>query len=49
MSGHVVQVDALLLRTLFAAVLHKPVDPVELDRVLQGLPMAQDGSSATMY
>jgi two-component system, cell cycle sensor histidine kinase and response regulator CckA len=38
MSGHVDEVDAGLLRTLFAAVLHKPVDPVELERVLQSLP-----------
>lgn len=39
MSGHVDEVDAGLLQTLFAAVLHKPVDPVELDRVLQNLPV----------
>jgi two-component system, cell cycle sensor histidine kinase and response regulator CckA len=41
MSGHVDEVDAGLLKTLFAAVLHKPVEPGELDRVLQGLPLAE--------
>lgn len=40
MSGHVDEVDADQLKTLFAAVLHKPVEPGELDRVLQGLPLA---------
>lgn len=41
MSGHVDEVDAQLLKTLFAAVLHKPVEPAELDRVLHGLPMSE--------
>ena len=41
MSGHVDEVDAGLLKRLFAAVLHKPVEPGELDRVLQGLPLAE--------
>lgn len=34
-SGHVNEVDEDLLRSLFNAVLHKPVDAVDLDRVLQ--------------
>ncbi|MGS5087741.1 ATP-binding protein [Hydrogenophaga sp. A37] len=37
MSGHVDEVSPELLKTLFAAVLHKPVDAAELDRVLQGV------------
>jgi two-component system cell cycle sensor histidine kinase/response regulator CckA len=36
MSGHVAEVGAELLNTLFDAVLHKPIDVVELDRVLKG-------------
>lgn len=44
MSGHVDEVEAGLLKTLFAAVLHKPVDPTELDRVLQGLPLPEEAS-----
>ena len=35
MSGHVDEVSPELRKTLFAAVLHKPVDAAELDRVLQ--------------
>ena len=35
MSGHVAEVSAELLHTLFDAVLHKPVDDAELDRVLR--------------
>lgn len=41
MSGHVDEVDAVQLKTLFAAALHKPVDPGELDSVLQGLPLGE--------
>jgi two-component system, cell cycle sensor histidine kinase and response regulator CckA len=48
MSGHVDEVDAGLLKTLFAGVLHKPVEPGELDRVLQGLPLAEP-VSVTQY
>lgn len=48
MSGHVDEVDADLLKTLFAAVLHKPVDPGELDSVLQGLPLGE-GVVVTQY
>jgi two-component system, cell cycle sensor histidine kinase and response regulator CckA len=48
MSGHVDEVDAGLLKTLFAAVLHKPVEPGELDRVLQGLPLTEP-ASVTQY
>jgi two-component system, cell cycle sensor histidine kinase and response regulator CckA len=48
MSGHVDEVDAGLLKNLFAAVLHKPVEPGELDRVLQGLPLAEP-ASVTQY
>jgi two-component system, cell cycle sensor histidine kinase and response regulator CckA len=48
MSGHVDEVDADLLKTLFAGVLHKPVEPAELDRVLQGLPMPEE-TAATHY
>ena len=48
MSGHVDEVDAGLLKTLFAGVLHKPVEPGELDRVLQGLPLAEP-MSVTQY
>lgn len=40
MSGHVDEVDGGVLTTLFAAVLHKPVDPAELERVLQNLPVS---------
>lgn len=35
MSGHVAEVEVELLESLFNAVLHKPVDDVELDRVLK--------------
>lgn len=45
MSGHVDEVDAGLLKTLFASVLHKPVDPTELDRVLQGLSLPEEASA----
>ncbi len=48
MSGHVDEVESGLLKTLFAAVMHKPVDPSELDRVLQGLPL-QEEASATPF
>ena len=48
MSGHVDEVDSALLRTLFAAVLHKPVDPSELDRVLQTLPLPEE-AGATQF
>ena len=48
MSGHVDEVDAGLLKNLFAAVLHKPVEPGELDRVLLGLPLAEP-ASVTQY
>lgn len=48
MSGHVDEVDAAQLKTLFAAVLHKPVDPGELDGVLQGLPLGE-GVGMTQY
>ena len=48
MSGHVDEVDSGLLKTLFAGVLHKPVEPGELDRVLQGLPLAEP-VSVTQY
>lgn len=48
MSGHVDEVEAGLLKTLFAAVLHKPVDPTELDRVLQSLPLPEE-ASATQF
>ncbi|MCB2018373.1 MAG: response regulator [Hydrogenophaga sp.] len=41
MSGHVDEVDAKLLKNLFASVLHKPVEPTDLDRVLQSLPLAE--------
>jgi CheY-like chemotaxis protein len=41
MSGHVDEVGADLLKSLFAAVLHKPVEPGELDQVLRGLPMSE--------
>ncbi len=41
MSGHLDEVEAGMLKTLFAAALQKPVDPAELDRVLQGLPLAE--------
>jgi len=34
-SGHVNEVGEEVLRSLFNAVLHKPVDAVDLDRVLQ--------------
>lgn len=37
MSGHVAEVNHLLCKELFAAVLHKPVDDAELDRVLRKL------------
>lgn len=46
MSGHVDEVDADLLKTLFAGVLHKPVEPAELDRVLQGLPMPEETAAS---
>lgn len=42
MSGHVDEVESGLLKTLFAAVMHKPVDPTELDRVLQSLPLPEE-------
>ena len=45
MSGHVDEVEGGLLKTLFAAVLHKPVDPTELDRVLQELPLPEEASA----
>ena len=45
MSGHVDEVESGLLKTLFAAVMHKPVDPSELDRVLQGLPLPEETSA----
>lgn len=48
MSGHVDEVPADQLKTLFAAVLHKPVDPGELDSVLQGLPLGE-GVVVTQY
>ena len=48
MSGHVDEVDAGQLKILFAAVLHKPVDPGELDSVLQGLPLGE-GAVMTQY
>ena len=37
MSGHVNEVPTQLLGTLFAAVLHKPVDAQELERTLQAV------------
>ena len=46
MSGHVDEVDPELLASLFAAVLHKPVDAGELDRVLLGV-VPSDGSVQT--
>lgn len=45
MSGHVDEVDSCQLKNLFAAVLHKPVDPTELDRVLQSLPSPEEASA----
>lgn len=48
MSGHVDEVSPELLKTLFTAVLHKPVDAAELDRVLQGVVHRVDtGETAT--
>jgi two-component system, cell cycle sensor histidine kinase and response regulator CckA len=46
MSGHVDEVSPELLKTLFAAVLHKPVDAAELDRVLQGVVQSVDAGTA---
>jgi hypothetical protein len=48
MSGHVDEVGADLLKSLFAAVLHKPVEPGELDQVLRGLPLT-DAKVVTQY
>lgn len=42
MSGHVDEVSPEHLKTLFTAVLHKPVDAGELDRVLQGVVQKSD-------
>jgi len=42
MSGHVNEVAPELLQSLFAAVLHKPVDATELQRVLQEALAAAD-------
>lgn len=42
MSGHVDEVGPELLKALFTAVLHKPVDAAELDRVLQGVVQRSD-------
>lgn len=42
MSGHVDEVSPEQLKTLFTAVLHKPVDAVELDRVLQSVVQGAD-------
>lgn len=39
-SGHVSEVPADTLKTLFDAVLHKPVDAGELDKVLRGMVAA---------
>ena len=43
MSGHVDEVGPELLSALFAAVLHKPVDAGELERVLQGVLPTEEG------
>lgn len=42
LSGHVDEVPAEQLRTLFAAILHKPVDPAELNQVLQRVTGSQE-------
>ena len=46
MSGHVDEVGPELLKTLFAAVLHKPVDAVELERVLKGVLHTEEGAAS---
>jgi two-component system, cell cycle sensor histidine kinase and response regulator CckA len=45
MSGHVDEIGPDLLSTLFAAVLQKPVDAGELDRVLQSVVQAREAGA----
>lgn len=48
MSGHVNEVPADLLDSLFAAVLHKPVEAAELDRLLQEVLQAPPSGLAPL-
>jgi CheY-like chemotaxis protein len=45
MSGHANEVAPELLQSLFAAVLHKPVDAAELQRVRQDVRAGAETSS----